>query len=132
MKILIWLACIFVYSIIVNGLRYSAHIILGGIPTAILVFITFGCAMALCKAYDRRKEKRQVEKWLNDDHKGDAGQAGPSSPSPEHPSPLPEQPPTSQECAADAVAAEQKDYAQADDPQLSKGCMVRNGEEGKI
>ena len=66
MRVLIWLGCILVYSIIVTALR-SAGIILGGIPTAVLALVVvFLPAPALCKLWSRRKEKRVAvppEKW---------------------------------------------------------------------
>lgn len=66
MRVLIWLGCILVYSIIVTALR-GAGIILGGIPTALLALvIVFLPAPALCKLWSRHKEKRVAvppEKW---------------------------------------------------------------------
>ena len=66
MRVLIWLGCILVYSIIVTALR-GAGIILGGIPTAVLALVVvFLPAPALCKLWSRRKEKKVAEppeKW---------------------------------------------------------------------
>lgn len=58
MKILIWFACAFVYSIIVTGLSASG-IMLGGIPTVCLLGCTFFAGRYFCKEYDTQKKDRQ-------------------------------------------------------------------------
>lgn len=56
MKVVIWLCCLFVASVIVTALKWSG-IVLGGIPTVILYGITFWAARALCKQWDSHKDK---------------------------------------------------------------------------
>lgn len=55
MKILIWLSCVFIYSLIVTGLSTSG-IMLGSIPTACLLGCTFFVARMFCKEYDTHKK----------------------------------------------------------------------------
>ncbi len=58
MKILIWLACIFLYSAVITGLR-MAGITLGGVPTAALaVLLVFLPAPLICNVIGRKKETR--------------------------------------------------------------------------
>lgn len=58
MKIIIWLGCIVVYSMVVTALRMSG-IILGGIPTVVLsLVIVFLPAPNLCRAWEKRKSKQ--------------------------------------------------------------------------
>lgn len=54
MKILIWFLCILVYAVITVLLNMSG-IILGGIPTVILVGGAMWLAKTLCKKWDERK-----------------------------------------------------------------------------
>lgn len=60
MKILIWFACAFVYSIIVTGLSASG-IMLGGIPTVCLLGCIFVAGRYICKIYDDSKKAKQEE-----------------------------------------------------------------------
>lgn len=53
-KCSIWFLCIFVYSGIITLLKMFVGIILGTIPTVILVIITFFVASKLCKIYNRK------------------------------------------------------------------------------
>lgn len=66
MKILIWLACIAVYSLVVTLLR-TQGILLGGIPTVLLALvIVFLPAPLLCKRWGKRqtdKGARQAEQY---------------------------------------------------------------------
>ena len=56
MKVLIWLACILVYSALQAVIR-SQGIILGGVPTVLLALLmVFLPAPALCKLWDKRKK----------------------------------------------------------------------------
>lgn len=56
MKVLIWLACILVYSALQAVIR-SQGIILGGVPTVLLaLLLVFLPAPALCKLWDKRKK----------------------------------------------------------------------------
>ena len=55
MKALIWIGCCLVYGIIITLFRTSG-IILGGIPTFALAFVTFWLARKLCKKYDDTKK----------------------------------------------------------------------------
>lgn len=54
MKVLIWIVCFLVMSVVVTYLNGSG-IFLGGIPTIILFGITFWIAKTLCKKYDEAK-----------------------------------------------------------------------------
>lgn len=58
MKLLIWVACAFVLSLITVSLKY-AGILLGFIPTFILGSLTFWTARTLCKKWDKRKLKQK-------------------------------------------------------------------------
>ena len=66
MKIVIWVLCILVCSV-VSVLIREAGIVLGGIPTALLgLALVFGPAPLLCRAWDKRKAKKAAipeEKW---------------------------------------------------------------------
>lgn len=66
MKIVIWVLCILVYSV-VSVLIREAGILLGGIPTALLgLALVFAPAPFLCRAWDKRKAKKAAipeEKW---------------------------------------------------------------------
>lgn len=56
MKVLIWLACILVYSALQVVIR-SQGIVLGGVPTALLaLLLVFIPAPALCKLWEKRKK----------------------------------------------------------------------------
>lgn len=56
MKVLIWLACILVYSALQAVIR-SQGIVLGGVPTVLLaLLLVFLPAPALCKLLDKRKK----------------------------------------------------------------------------
>lgn len=60
MKVLIWFLCILAYSVITT-LFYNAGIILGGIPTGILVLGEVWLARTLCKKWDERKDEKKGE-----------------------------------------------------------------------
>ena len=53
MKVLIWIGCLFVASLIIVSLRY-AGVLLGGIPTALLYAATLWAARTLCQKYDEK------------------------------------------------------------------------------
>ena len=55
MKVLIWLGCIFGYSILMVTLSNSG-IMLGGLPTALLFAGMIGIAGRLCRNLDKDKE----------------------------------------------------------------------------
>lgn len=59
MKILIWLLCLTIYSLIEVGLQYSG-IWLGAVPTVILFGITCTIAYVLCKKYDKNRLRKEV------------------------------------------------------------------------
>lgn len=56
MKVLIWLGCAFLYSLVTVGLS-SIGIYLGGLPTIALGALMFALARALCKAWDAREPR---------------------------------------------------------------------------
>lgn len=59
MKVLIWLACILVYSAAVSALNL-AGVGLGGVPVVLLaILLIFLPAPALCRLLDRRRQQRQ-------------------------------------------------------------------------
>ena len=62
MKALIWIGCIFCFSLF-RVLIKDAGIILGGIPTALMFGGMWWLATTLCKKWDARKN--------NNDNKGD-------------------------------------------------------------
>lgn len=51
MKVLIWFLCIAVYALIITALAWCG-IVLGGIPTIILAWLTYRVAGFLCKKWD--------------------------------------------------------------------------------
>jgi len=53
MKVVIYVVCFFVMSLIQSACRVNG-IILGAIPTVLLYLGTFWLARALCKAWDNR------------------------------------------------------------------------------
>ena len=61
MKVLIWGACIILYSLITVGLN-ACGIILGGIPTALLTFGMMSAAGGLCKLWKNHHEDKQVRR----------------------------------------------------------------------
>lgn len=72
MKILIWIGCFLVFSILQVGYKHSG-ILLGAIPTALLAmggfWLTWRIAKKLCNKWDQRKTGKQDEKpsTSNDD-----------------------------------------------------------------
>ncbi|MGN1320908.1 MAG: hypothetical protein ACI4U6_07310 [Acutalibacteraceae bacterium] len=60
MKVLIWIVCFFMMSVVVTYLNGSG-IFLGGIPTIILFGITFWIAKTLCKKYDEAKSLKNSD-----------------------------------------------------------------------
>lgn len=55
MKVIIWLGCVFAYSVVVTALRFTG-ILLGGIPTFLLgLFLVVLPARALCERWDKHK-----------------------------------------------------------------------------
>ena len=58
MKILIWFLCILVYAVI-TVLFMNSGIILGAIPTVILLGGAMWLAKALCKKWDEQKGKKK-------------------------------------------------------------------------
>ena len=61
MKALIWIAVCFVYGLIVTMMAESG-IILGGIPTAILVGVLFSTARYLCSRWDVKTFNKEASK----------------------------------------------------------------------
>lgn len=61
MKILIWFLCFFGYGLITTTLS-GAGILLGAIPTMLLLGGTLWLAKVLCKSWDERKKEKQEEK----------------------------------------------------------------------
>lgn len=57
MKVLIWVLCFLVNSIITVFL-YSIGIVLGAIPTGLLAFVTISLAIFLCRKWDERKQTK--------------------------------------------------------------------------
>ena len=57
MKIIIWLAGIFVLSLIITIIR-SSGFILGGLPSALLYGAMFGLCAYLCKLWDKHKKSK--------------------------------------------------------------------------
>lgn len=64
MKILIWIACAFVLSLITVSLKY-AGILLGFIPTFILGSLMFWAASKLCKMWDIHKQSKKEKKDIS-------------------------------------------------------------------
>lgn len=66
MKVVIWILCILVYSVLQTVLR-GQGIILGGVPTVLLALVlVFLPAPAICKAWDKHKAKKVAippERW---------------------------------------------------------------------
>lgn len=58
MKILIWIGCILLYGI-VNAMCRAQGIILGGLPTALMVFGIFFLASTLCQLWDKWRGRNQ-------------------------------------------------------------------------
>lgn len=81
MKVLIWVLCAFVYSLIMTALSFNG-LFFGGIPAIVLGCITFAAARFFCKQYDLSKENSSQ----------DSSSESPSLPSDSAPelSPLPE------------------------------------------
>ena len=65
-KVLVWLTCIFVFSIVRTAVQTSG-ITLGGLPTALLaVALVFAPAPLICRALDRRgrvHDAEPVDRW---------------------------------------------------------------------
>lgn len=69
MKVLIWLVCIFVFSL-VQTIAHSQGVVLGGVPTVLLALVlVFLPAPLLCKLWDKRTKRlaipkdRRAERW---------------------------------------------------------------------
>lgn len=69
MKIVIWVACVFVFSLVQTAIK-SQGIVLGGVPTVLLaLLLVFLPAPALCRWWSRRKQQpaipkeEQEERW---------------------------------------------------------------------
>ena len=69
MKIVIWVACVFVFSLVQAAIK-SQGIVLGGVPTVLLaLLLVFLPAPALCRWWSRRKQQpaipkeEQEERW---------------------------------------------------------------------
>ncbi|MBE7045702.1 MAG: zinc ribbon domain-containing protein [Ruminococcaceae bacterium] len=60
MKFLIWFVCLFLHAFVTMLIKDSG-IILGGIPTAILIFLTILLARFLCKKWDEHKNNKQIK-----------------------------------------------------------------------
>ena len=60
MKVLIWIVCILCASAIQVFIK-NQGIILGGIPTALLMYVTWFTARKLCKVWDNRKSAQQKQ-----------------------------------------------------------------------
>ena len=60
MKVIIWVGCIFLYSLCTVFLRY-AGIILGGLPTMLLFGTTGLLATMLCRGWDKLTGKSNKE-----------------------------------------------------------------------
>ncbi len=58
MKVFIWFLCLCVYGVI-TVLFYNAGILLGAIPTVILVGGVMWLAKTLCKKWDERKGEKK-------------------------------------------------------------------------
>ena len=56
MKVLIWAGCIFAYAL-VQVIITDSGIVLGGIPAAVMFFIMFAGAKALCRKWDENHPK---------------------------------------------------------------------------
>lgn len=61
MKVLIWVGCIFVTSLIVGVLGY-AGVRLGAIPTVLLYAAMIWVARSLCKAHDEKHQSSDSSK----------------------------------------------------------------------
>lgn len=61
MKVLIWVGCCFIYGLITTLVKQSG-VVLGAIPTIILVGGIFWLARTLCKKYDEHKTQKVLEK----------------------------------------------------------------------
>lgn len=59
MKVLIWVGCMFAYGVITVLLEENG-ILLGAIPTALLVFGLFSLAGILSKAWDSHQSEKQA------------------------------------------------------------------------
>ena len=55
MKVLIWIGCLFLHSLITTTFSYNG-IILGGLPTIAIGALMFALARALCNAWDNREQ----------------------------------------------------------------------------
>ena len=64
MKALIWIGCIFSFSLITTLIKGSG-IILGGLPTAVLFAATWWIARTLCKKWDARRQALNKDEELN-------------------------------------------------------------------
>ena len=64
MKFLIWFLCIFAYALIKTLIKETG-VMLGGIPTVILVGVTILLARLLCEKWDEHKENKEAIKPAN-------------------------------------------------------------------
>lgn len=65
-KVLIWIGCIFIHSFVIMLINKSG-ILLGGIPTVILIGCMFLVANILCKKVDNRTSETNSEVIHSDD-----------------------------------------------------------------
>lgn len=70
MKILIWIACLLVNSIITVVIKVNG-IILGGIPTLIMYMITFAGARTLCEKWEEHKCNKEKRNRVVEDEYAD-------------------------------------------------------------
>lgn len=62
MKILIWLGCIAVYSVVVTACRFGG-VTFGALPTVLLLLVLVVLpAPALCRQLDKKRDKKEPEK----------------------------------------------------------------------
>ena len=62
MKILIWLGCIAVYSVVVTACRLGG-VTFGALPTVLLLLVLVVLpAPALCRQLDKKRDKKEPEK----------------------------------------------------------------------
>lgn len=54
MKVLIWILCIFAWSVLTTYLEFSG-IYLGALPTILLILFTWFVARSLCRKWDEHK-----------------------------------------------------------------------------
>jgi hypothetical protein len=68
MKALIWVACVFLFNLLIVLIK-DTGIILGGIPTVLIYGLMFFVAHRLCKAWDIKHPKtNKTEKGKKEDN----------------------------------------------------------------